>query len=140
MKDPEETKPEGLNWFFTGFKKNSLKQEMHSCGHLQQTVAAHGSVAGPVTFICGPVPEAVAPLFNHVEALCVPNVRLQPFVLPLAAVELQQQVAVPPPGFAAFAFCLFLLLCASLVAFFLLGTEMSQRKRKQMKEDASCVG
>lgn len=96
--------------------------------HLQQTVGAHGSVAGPVTLVRRSVPEAVTPLFNHVEALGVPNVRLQPLVLPLAAVELQQQVAVAPPGLAAPALRLFLLLRAILVALLILGTETSEKR------------
>ncbi len=82
-------------------------------GYLQQAVAAHCSVARPVAFVCGSVPEAVAPLFNHVKALGVPNVCLQPHVLPLSAVELQQQISVPAAGLAAHLaalnLCLFLL-------------------------------
>lgn len=79
-------------------------------------MAAHCSVASSVAFVCGPVPEAVTPLFNHVEAFGVPNVCFQPNVLPLTAVELQQQVSVPPPSLAALALCQFLLLGASLEA------------------------
>lgn len=80
-------------------------------------MAAHCSVASPVAFVCGPVPKAVTPLFNHVEALGVPNVRFQPNVLTLTAVELQQQVSVTPPGLAALALCwLLLLFGASLEA------------------------
>lgn len=78
--------------------------------YLQQTVAAHRSVTRPVAFIRWPVSKAVAPFLHHVEALGMPNVRLQPNVLPLPAVELQQQVSVAPAGLAALAFCLFLLL------------------------------
>lgn len=73
-------------------------------------MVAHCPVARPVALVCGSVPEAVAPLFHHVEALGVPDVRLQPHVLPLAAVELQQQISVPAAGLAAPALCLFLLL------------------------------
>lgn len=80
-------------------------------------MAAHGSVAWSITFACGSVPEAVTPLLHHVEALGVPNVRLQPDVLPLATIELQQEVSVPPASFAAFALCgFFLLFGASLEA------------------------
>lgn len=87
------------------------KQRLCDCdGYLQQAVAAHCPVARPVAFVCGSVPKAVAPLFNHVEALGVPNVRLQPNVLPLSAVKLQQQISVPTAGPAALALCLFLLL------------------------------
>lgn len=51
------------------------------------------------------------------EALGVPNVGLQPNVLPLSAVKLQQQISVPPAGLAALALWLFLLLLrASLQA------------------------
>lgn len=73
-------------------------------------MVAHRSVARPVAFICWPVSKTVAPFFHHMEALGVPNVRLQPNVLPLPAVELQQQVSVTPTGPAALAFRLFLLL------------------------------
>ena len=79
-------------------------------------MAAHCPVGRPVAFVCGSVPEAVAPLFNHVEALGVPNVRLQPLVLPLAAIELQQQVPVLAASLAAPVLCLFLLLQAGLEA------------------------
>lgn len=78
--------------------------------HLQQAVAAHCPVARPVAFVSGSIPEAVAPLFNHVEALGMPNVCLQPNVLPLSPVKLQQQISVPPAGLAALALRLFLLL------------------------------
>lgn len=78
--------------------------------YLQQTVAVHRSVARPVAFICWPVSKTVAPFFHHVEALGMPNVRLQPNVLPLPSVELQQQVSVTAAGPAALAFRLFLLL------------------------------
>lgn len=103
---------------------------LHLCGYLQQAVAAHCPVARPVAFVRGPLPEAVAPLFNHVEALGVPNVRLQPHVLPLPPVELQQQIPVPAAGLAAPALCLLLLLRAGLEALLPLeggrkGTEMS---------------
>lgn len=73
-------------------------------------MAAHGSVTGAITFIRGSVPEAVTPLFNHVEALGVPNVRLQPHVLSLTPVELKQQVAMPAARLATLAFSLLLLL------------------------------
>lgn len=73
-------------------------------------MVAHGSVAGAITFIRGSIPEAVTPLFNHVKALGMPNVRLQPHVLPLTPVELQQEVAVPTAGLAALALCLFFFL------------------------------
>lgn len=73
-------------------------------------MAAHRSVARPVAFICWPVSKTVAPFFHHVEALGVPNVRLQPNVLPLPAVELQQQVSMTAAGSAALALSLFLLL------------------------------
>ena len=63
-----------------------------------------------VAFVGGLVPKAVSPLFNHVEALGVPNVRFQPDVLSLAAVELQQQISVAAARLAALALCLFLLL------------------------------
>lgn len=79
-------------------------------GYLQQTVAAHRPVGRPIAFVRGSVPEAVAPLFNHVEALGVPDVGLQPDVLPLAAVELQQQVAMAAAGLAALALGLLFLL------------------------------
>lgn len=73
-------------------------------------MAAHCPVAGPITFVCGPFPKAVAPLFNHVKAFCMPNMRLQPNVLLLSAVKLQQQIPMPAAGFATLVFCLFLLL------------------------------
>lgn len=73
-------------------------------------MAAHCSVAGSVALVSGPVPQAVSPLFNHVKALSMPNVRLQPNVLPLTAIELQQQVSMPAPGLAALALWKFLLL------------------------------
>lgn len=73
-------------------------------------MAAHRSVARPVALVRWPVSKTVAPFFHHVEALGVPNVRLQPNVLPLPAVELQQQVSMAPTGLAALALCLFLLL------------------------------
>lgn len=73
-------------------------------------MAAHCPVAGPITLVRGPVPKAVAPLFNHVKALCVPNMRLQPNVLPLSAVKLQQQVSMPAAGLATLVLRLFLLL------------------------------
>lgn len=96
-------------------------------------MAAHGSVAGTIAFVCGSVPQAVAPLFHHVEALGVPNVRLQPYILSLAAVELQQQISVPAASLAALALRLFLLLLrASLEALLSLEggtTEMSQTTR-----------
>lgn len=69
--------------------------------HLQETVAAHSPVAGPVALKGGPVPQTIAPLLQHVEALGVPDVCLQPHVLPLPAVELQQQVTVATASFAA---------------------------------------
>lgn len=85
--------------------------KFHFCQcYLQQTVAAHCPVAGPITFVRGPVPEAVAPLFNHVKTLCVPNMRLQPDVLPLSAVKLQQQISMPAAGLATLVLRLFLLL------------------------------
>lgn len=121
-KDPVRTKPEGLSWFHSYSTILNLLSTWNKThipilyGYLQQTVGAHGSVAGPVTFICGSIPEAVTPLFNHVEALGVPNVCLQPHVLPLTPVELQQQVSMPTAGLAALALCLFLLLRASLKA------------------------
>lgn len=68
--------------------------------NLQEAVAAHCPVAGPVALECGPVPQAVAPLLHHVEALSVPDVCLQPHVLPLPPIELQQQVAMATTGFA----------------------------------------
>lgn len=73
-------------------------------------MAAHRSVARPVAFICWPVSKTVAPFFHHVEALGMPNVRLQPNVFPLPAVELQQQVSVMATGLSALALRLFLLL------------------------------
>lgn len=73
-------------------------------------MVAHCPVAWPITFVRGSVPEAVAPLFNHVKALCMPNMRLQPNVLPLPAVKLLQQISVPATGFATLVLCLFLLL------------------------------
>lgn len=73
-------------------------------------MAAHRSVARPVAFVRWPVSKTVAPFFHHVEALGMPNVRLQPNVFPLPAVELQQQVSVTPTGPAALALRLFLLL------------------------------
>lgn len=73
-------------------------------------MAAHCSEARPITFVCGSVPETVTPLFDHVEALGMPNVRLEPNVLPLPPVELQQQVTVAPASFAAFALCRLLFL------------------------------
>lgn len=73
-------------------------------------MAAHCPVAGPITFVRGSVAKAVAPLFNHVKAFCMPNVRLQPNVLPLSAVELQQQISMPAAGLAALVLCLLLLL------------------------------
>lgn len=79
-------------------------------------MSAHRPVARPITFVRGPVPEAVAPLFNHVKALCVPNVRLQPNVLPLSAVKLQQHVSVLTAGLATPLLSLFLLLRATLEA------------------------
>ncbi len=88
-------------------KNNTLK----FCDrYLQQAVAAHCPVARPVAFICWPVPKAVAPLLNHVEALGMPNVCLQPHVLPLPAVKLQQQISVPAAGLTALALNLFFLL------------------------------
>lgn len=86
-----------------------LRSHFCQC-YLEQTVAAHGPVAGPVTLVCGSVPKAVAPLFNHVKAFCMPNMRLQPDVLPLPAVKLQQQVSVLPAGLATLVLCLLLLL------------------------------
>ncbi len=62
--------------------------------HLQQRVRAHGSVAGSEALGRGFERQTVAPRLLHVEALGVPDVRLQPFVLPLSAVEVQQQVPV----------------------------------------------
>ena len=53
-------------------------------------MAAHCSVARSVALVRRSVPKTVTPFFHHVETLGVPNVRLQPDVLPLAAVELQQ--------------------------------------------------
>lgn len=89
--------------------------------HLQQAVATHRSVARPVAFVCWSVSKAVAPLFDHVETLGVPNVSLQPNVLPLSAVKLQQQVSVPATSPAALALRLFfLLLRASLEALLML--------------------
>lgn len=73
-------------------------------------MAAHRSVARPVAFVRWPVSKTVAPFFHHVEALGMPNVRLQPNVLPLPAIELQQHVSVTPTGPAALALRLFLLL------------------------------
>lgn len=66
-------------------------------------MAAHRSVAWSVAFVCGSDPQTVSPLFHHVEALGVPDMRLQPNVLPLAPVELQQQVPVATASFAALA-------------------------------------
>ena len=51
---------------------------------------AHGTVAGAVALGGGPVAQTVAPLLQHVEALGVPDVRLQPHALPLPPVELQE--------------------------------------------------
>lgn len=82
-------------------------------GYLQQAVAAHCPEARPVAFVRGSVPEAVAPLLHHVEAFGVPNVRLQPNVLPLPAVKLQQQIPVPAARLAALALRLLLLLLRS---------------------------
>lgn len=84
-------------------------------------MATHRSVARPVAFVCWSVSKAVAPLFDHVETLGVPNVRLQPNVLPLSAVKLQQQVSMPATGPPALALRLFfLLLRASLEALLML--------------------
>lgn len=62
--------------------------------HLQQRVGAHGSVAGSEALRRGFERQTVAPRLLHVEALGVPDMRLQPFVVPLSAIELQQQVPV----------------------------------------------
>lgn len=103
--------------FYDAKQTNTLKLRQH----LQQAVATHRSVARPVAFVCWSVSKAVAPLFDHVETLGVPNVRLQPNVLPLSAVKLQQQVSVPATGPAALALRLFLLLLrASLEALLML--------------------
>lgn len=83
-------------------------------------MATHRSVARPVAFVCWSVSKAVAPLFDHVETLGMPNVRLQPNVLPLSAVKLQQQVSVPATGPAALALRLLFLLRASLEALLML--------------------
>jgi len=82
--------------------------------YLEQAVGAHGAVGGAVALGGGPVPQAVAPAPQHVEALGVPDVRLQPHVLALPPVELQQQVAVATAGLAALALGLLLLLGARL--------------------------
>lgn len=73
-------------------------------------MAAHRSVARPVALVCWLVSKTVAPFLHHVKALGVPNVRLQPNVLPLSAVKLQQQISVAATGFAALAFRLLFLL------------------------------
>lgn len=112
----------------------STAEETLQCSYLKEAVAAHGSVAWPITFACGSVPDAVTPLLNHVEALGVPNVRLQPDVLPLAAIELQQQVSVPPASFAAFALYRFLLLLwAGLEALLSLCKNKTQGQRWRLK-------
>lgn len=71
-------------------KTHTPKKKQTTYLYLQKAMTAHGSVAGTVAFVCGSVSEAVAPLFQHVEALGVPNVRLQPHILSLATVELKQ--------------------------------------------------
>lgn len=53
---------------------------------------------------CGPRPEAVAPLPDHVEPLGVPDVRLQPSVLLLSTVKFQHPVYVTSSSFMAFSF------------------------------------
>lgn len=106
--------------------------------HLQQAVATHRSVARPVAFVCWSVSKAVAPLFDHVETLGVPNVRLQPNVLPLSAVKLQQQVPVPATGPAALALRLFLLLLrASLEALLMLKGKQNVNVNVNMSQACS---
>lgn len=57
-------------------------------------MCVHGSVAGSEALRRGFERQTVAPGLLHVEAFGVPDVCLQPFVLPLSAIELQQQVPV----------------------------------------------
>lgn len=116
-KGPECTKPKVVlilpavtcRWLKSSF---CFRHETHHTlnGYLQEAVAAHCPVGGPIALVCGSVPEAVTPLFNHVEALGMPNVSLQPHVLPLPAVKLQQQISMPAAGLAALALWLLLLL------------------------------
>lgn len=82
---------------------------------------AHGPVAGAVAFVGGPAAKAVAPLLYHVEAFGMPDVSLQPHVLPLPPVEFQQQVAVAAPGLATLPLRQVLLLVARLLALLHLG-------------------
>lgn len=60
---------------------------------LQQTVLGAGPVRRPERFVARAQRQLVAPPLHHVEALRVPQVRLQPAVLALAARVLALQVA-----------------------------------------------
>lgn len=111
-------------------------------GYLQQAVAAHCPVTRPVALVCGSDPKAVAPPLHHVEALGMPNVSLQPDVLPLAAVELQKQISVVAAGLSAPALCLFLLLLLGAGLKTLLSleedTEMSMYSEKDGSWNTRC--
>lgn len=98
------------------------------CGYLKEGVAVHCSVAWSVAFIRRSVPETITPLFDHVEAFGMPNVCLQPNVLPLAAVELQKQVSVAPTSLTAFTFWWFFLLWAGLEGLLPLEEENNNRQ------------
>lgn len=82
---------------------------------LQDTAAAHGPVVGPVALGRRPLAQAVAPPLHHVEALGVPNVRLQPQVPSLPPVELQHSVSVAAPSPVALVSGVFFLLVHSFL-------------------------
>jgi len=77
--------------------------------NLYKAVFGGSPVRRPLSPLCGFPGQAVAPTVHHVEALGVPDVCLQPHMLPLAPTVSLQQVLGPssmsPAGTLALLFC-----------------------------------